>query len=79
MANRHGILNGKGSVTVPFAMKSQERRKRLMEEDKVEQDSANQTLTDMFLEVQKASPDVIGPRELLSLGLSVVAAGSETT
>ena len=78
--NRHGWFNIPAAETVPFALKAQKERKELHHHLSMRnQISPEQNLTDKFLTAQANSPSRFGPYELLSLGLSVVAAGPETT
>lgn len=78
--NRHGWFNRPASETVPFALNAQQQRRELRESRKVAQNEAMEdTLTDKFLKAQEEHPESFGPRELLALGLSITAAGSEST
>jgi cytochrome P450 len=78
--NRHGWFNRQASETVPFALSAQQQRRELRERAKLNQKKPTaETLTDKLLVAQEEYPESIGPRELLSLGLSIIAAGSETT
>jgi cytochrome P450 len=78
--NRHGWFNNQALETVPFALKAQQERRELRERKTSRgKESTEDTLTDKFLKAQQENPDSFGPRELLALGLSIVAAGSETT
>lgn len=77
--NRHGWLNRPAAETVPFAMRAQEERKKLLAEQPYEGKNPDETLTDIFLKAQREHPDVVGPREVLALGLSLLAAGSDST
>ena len=78
--NRHGWFNNQASETVPFALKAQQERREIRERKASEEKELTEdTLTDKFLKAQEENPESFGPRELLALGLSIVAAGSETT
>lgn len=77
--NRHGWFNPPPSKSVPFAMKRQQERRHLLAEKKINGDSEAQTLTDKFLYAAEAHPDVMGNNEILAMGLSIIAAGSDTT
>jgi cytochrome P450 len=78
--NRHGWFNIQASETVPFALAAQQQRRELRASEKLEKSQDTEdTLTDKFLKAQEEQPESFGPRELLSLGLSIMAAGSETT
>ena len=77
--NRHGWFNPLPSKSVPFAMKRQQERRQLLAEKKIEGDSEEQTLTDKFIHAAEAHPDVMGNTEVLAMGLSIIAAGSDTT
>lgn len=74
--NRHGWFNNQALETVPFALKAQQERREMRERKTA---LTEDTLTDKFLKAQADHPQEFGPRELLALGLSIVAAGSETT
>lgn len=78
--NRHGWFNDQTTETVPFALKAQQERRELRE-SKISEGAGltEDTVTDKFLKAQAEHPETFGPRELLALGLSIVAAGSETT
>jgi hypothetical protein len=77
--NRHGWFNPPPSKSVLFAMKRQQERRQLLAEKKIDGDSKAQTLTDKFLYAAEAHPDIMGYNEVLAMGLSVIAAGSDTT
>jgi cytochrome P450 len=78
--NRHGWFNNQTTETVPFALKAQQERRELRESKTSKgKGPTEDTLTDKFLKAQAEQPESFGPRELLALGLSIVAAGSETT
>ena len=78
--NRHGFLNNQSSETVPFALKAQQERREIRDRKAIDgKELTEDTLTDKFLKAQQEHPESFGPRELLALGLSIVAAGSETT
>lgn len=78
--NRHGWFNNQASETVPFALTAQQQRRELRESKRGGASARTEdTLTDKFLKAQEEHPESFGPRELLALGLSIVAAGSETT
>jgi cytochrome P450 len=78
--NKHGWFNRQASETVPFALTAQRQRRELRVNRKLSENRATEnTLTDKFLAAQEKHPESFGPRELLALGLSIIAAGSETT
>ena len=79
--NKCGLFNSHRNISVPFALKNQESRKKVREQNKenLNHEILRPALMDRFLEAQEQSPDVIGSRELLALGLSVLGAGSEST
>jgi cytochrome P450 len=77
--NRHGWFNPPPSKSVPFAMKRQQERRQLLAEKKVDGTSEAQTLTDKFIQAAEAHPDIMGNNEVLAMGLSIIAAGSDTT
>ena len=74
--NRRGLFASTMSVRGAFAANAQEER-RLFHKERSER--TEESLTDNFIRAQEEHPDVIGPKEFLSLGLTIVAAGSETT
>ncbi len=76
---RKGWFNPLPSQSVPFAIKSQQRRRRLLAEKKVDGNSEEQTLTDKFIHAAEANPDTMGDREVLAMALSIIAAGSDST
>ena len=77
--NRHGWFNPPPSKSVTFAVERQQARRQLLAERKVGGDSGEQTLTDKFIHAAEAHPDVMGDNEVLAMGLSIIAAGSDTT
>ena len=78
--NRHGFLNKPAAEIVPFALKAQQDRKELRRQSSLQgQELLEQNLTDKFLAAQAANTSQLGPDELLSLGISIIVAGSETT
>ena len=77
--NRHGWFNRLPPKAVPFALTRQQERRQLLAEKKVAGDSAEQTLTDKFIHASEAHPDVVGDAAVLGMGLSIIAAGSDTT
>jgi cytochrome P450 len=77
--NRHGWFNPSPSKSVPFVMKRQQERRRLLAEKKMDGDAEEQTLTDKFIHAAETHPDVMGNSEVLAMGLSIIAAGSDTT
>ena len=81
---KHGYFNGPGSVTVQHALREQGKRKDLRRDvEKAGDQRIDNTLTDKFLSAQEKAEStgerLFGPKDLLALGLSVIAAGSETT
>jgi cytochrome P450 len=77
--NRHGWFNPPPSKSVPFAMERQQERRQLLAEKKIDGTSEAQTLTDKFTQTAEAHPDIMGYNEVLAMGLSIIAAGSDTT
>jgi cytochrome P450 len=77
--NRHGWFNPSPSKSVPFAMKRQQERRQLLAEKKMDGDTEEQTLTDKFIHAAETHPDIMGNNEVLAMGLSIIAAGSDTT
>ncbi|QIW97248.1 hypothetical protein AMS68_002766 [Peltaster fructicola] len=66
-------------LSVKFATTHQAERRRLRAQGKKDNDSGLATLTDKFLSSSAAHPEVVGDDEVLAMGLSIVAAGSDTT
>ena len=77
--NKKGWFNPSPSQSVPFAIKSQQRRRQLLAEKEVDGNSEEQTLTDKFIHASDANPDIMGDREVLAMALSIIAAGSDST
>ena len=80
--NKRGMLNGHGNTTAGFVFKAQAARQELRQRIKTQpalEEITHPALMDRFLEAQEQNPDIIGPLELLALGVSVFGAGSETT
>lgn len=77
--NRHGWFNPPPSKSVRFVMKCQQERRQLLAEKKINGDSEEQTLTDKFIRAAEDHPDVMGNNEVFAMGLSIIAAGSDTT
>ena len=77
--NRLGFFN-KLDPAVSFAMEHQKHRWQLAEAGKRSIDeNSPETLTDRFIRASKEYPDTITSNEVLSLGLDMLFAGSETT
>ena len=84
--NRRGYFNGKPLPSLTFAAEAQLERRRQREQkdldaksERLGHQSTEETLTDKFLSVQEAHPGSLGPSEILSLALSVIVAGSDST
>ena len=79
--NKHGLFNSHRNMSVTFALKNQDARRQLRESSKKDLDHkvVRPALMDRFLEAQEQNPDVIGPKELLALGISILGAGSDST
>ena len=79
--NKHGLFNSHRNISVSFALKNQDARRQLRERCKKDSDHeiVRPALMDRFLEAQEQNPDVIGPKELLALGISILGAGSDST
>jgi cytochrome P450 len=77
--NRHGWFNISLSKSVPFAMKRQQEHRQLLAEKKTDSDAEEQTLTDKFFHAAETHPDIMSNNEVLAMGLSIIAAGSDTT
>lgn len=60
-------------------MKRQQERRQLLAEKKIDGDAEEQTLADKFIHAAETHPDIMGNNEVLAMGLSIIAAGSDTT
>lgn len=77
--NKLGLFN-KVDPAVVFAMEHQTHRRRDLEDpDTTEENINRETLTDRFIRASKEFPDTVTPSDVLSLGIDIVFAGSETT
>lgn len=77
--NKLGLFN-RPDPAVSFAMEHQKHRWQLAEDAKPSiDDSSPETLTDLFIRASKEYPDTVTPNDVLSLGLDMIFAGSETT
>lgn len=76
---RKGWSREKGGppLSVRFASKHQDKRRRLLATNHELEKSA--TLTDKLLLASKAHPDIVGDSEVLAMGISIAAAGSDAT
>jgi cytochrome P450 len=77
--NSHGYWLTKPSAFLLFAIDSQQRRREILKTSSQVEDEGEEPLTDKFLRAQEKDPEVIGPLEVLSLGIALVIAGSGTT
>lgn len=77
--NAHGYQSTKPSAGIIFASKAQQRRREIRKAKRRVEDDGEEPLTDKFLRAEEKDPDIVGPQEVLALGLAIVAAGSGTT
>jgi hypothetical protein len=75
---KRGYFIPKTLSSVPFALKQQQQRREIFQAKKGHEDLF-EPLTDKFLQAAIDRPETVGDPEVLSLALSIQAAGSETT
>ncbi|KAJ6789545.1 hypothetical protein PWT90_08814 [Aphanocladium album] len=76
---RRGLFVPRTPLSVEFASKQQQQRRDRRQANDEQSNVGVATLTDKFLAAEAKYPDIVGGREVLALGLSLVAAGSDTT
>ena len=70
----------KVNPAVVFAMEHQAHRRRALEDSNTTEENIDrETLTDRFIRANREFPDTVTPNDVLSLGIDIVFAGSETT